>query len=97
MRLIDEAARLCWPNDCVCGAACCGAAAHPAGNITRVSADIGLRYFAKWIELLKELVPKLSSIFSLHRNRFGKDALGLQCWLRRANVHSATSRNFEED
>jgi hypothetical protein len=24
-------------------------------------------------------------------------ALGLQCWLRRANVHSASSRNLEED
>ena len=39
--VIDEAARLrCWPNDCVCDAACCGAAAdkdetHRFGSLRR--------------------------------------------------------------
>jgi putative ABC transport system substrate-binding protein len=35
--------------------------AHPGGNITGVTYDTGLRYYEKWIELLKELVPKLAS------------------------------------
>ena len=48
--------------------------AHPGGNITGVASDAGWQLYEKWIELLKELVPKLSSVFSLHRNRIGKDA-----------------------
>jgi len=39
--------------------------AHPGGNITGVAADAGLQLYEKWIELLKELLPKLSSIFVL--------------------------------
>ena len=39
--------------------------AHPGGNITGASPDAGLQLYEKWIELLKELVPKLSSIFFL--------------------------------
>jgi putative ABC transport system substrate-binding protein len=51
--------------------------AHPAGNITGVSADGGLQLYEKWVELLNELVPKLSSLFLLasqrqwERNEFG--------------------------
>ena len=48
--------------------------AHPGGNITGLATDAGFQLYAKWIELLKELVPKLSSVFSLHHNRIGKDA-----------------------
>ena len=39
--------------------------AYPGGNITGVSVDAGFQLYEKWIELLKELVPKLSSIFFL--------------------------------
>ena len=39
--------------------------AHPGGNITGVSSDAGLQLYEKWIELLKELVPKLSILFYL--------------------------------
>jgi len=39
--------------------------AHPGGNITGASPDAGFQLYEKWIELLKELVPKLSSIFLL--------------------------------
>jgi putative ABC transport system substrate-binding protein len=39
--------------------------AHPDGNITGVASDAGLQLYEKWIELLKELVPKLSSLFFL--------------------------------
>jgi putative tryptophan/tyrosine transport system substrate-binding protein len=39
--------------------------ARPGGNVTGVSNDAGLQLYEKWIELLKELVPKLSSIFFL--------------------------------
>ena len=39
--------------------------AHPGGNITGVAADAGYQLYEKWIELLSELVPKLSSIFFL--------------------------------
>jgi putative ABC transport system substrate-binding protein len=39
--------------------------AHPGGNITGVSVDAGFQLYEKWIELLKELVPKLSSVFFL--------------------------------
>lgn len=38
---------------------------HPGGNITGVASDAGYQQYEKWIELLKELVPKLSSIFFL--------------------------------
>lgn len=37
--------------------------AHPGGNITGVASDAGYQQYEKWIELLKELVPKLSSFF----------------------------------
>ena len=39
--------------------------AHPGGNITGVASDAGWQLYEKWIELLKELVPKLSSVFFL--------------------------------
>jgi putative ABC transport system substrate-binding protein len=39
--------------------------AHPGGNITGASPDAGVQLYEKWVELLKELVPKLSSIFYL--------------------------------
>jgi putative tryptophan/tyrosine transport system substrate-binding protein len=39
--------------------------AHPGGNITGVASDAGFPLYEKWIELLKELVPKLSSIYFL--------------------------------
>ena len=39
--------------------------AHPGGNITGVASDAGFSLYEKWIELLKELVPKLSSIYFL--------------------------------
>jgi putative ABC transport system substrate-binding protein len=39
--------------------------AHPGGNITGVSVDAGFQLYEKWIELLKDLVPKLSSVFFL--------------------------------
>ena len=32
-------------------------------------------YYEKWIELLNELLPKLSSIFSLHRSRTGNSRM----------------------
>jgi putative ABC transport system substrate-binding protein len=39
--------------------------ADPGGNITGVASDAGLPLYERWIELLKELVPKLSSIYFL--------------------------------
>ena len=39
--------------------------ARPGGNITGVATNAGFQMHEKWIELLKELVPKLSSIFFL--------------------------------
>jgi putative tryptophan/tyrosine transport system substrate-binding protein len=39
--------------------------AHPGGNVTGVASDAGFPLYEKWIELLKELVPKLSSIYFL--------------------------------
>ena len=39
--------------------------AHPGGNITGLATDAGFQLYAKWIELLKELVPKLSGVFFL--------------------------------
>jgi len=39
--------------------------AHPGGNITGASSEAGSELYQKWVELLKELVPKLSSIFLL--------------------------------
>lgn len=39
--------------------------AHPGGNITGVASNARYQQYEKWIELLKELVPKLSSIFFL--------------------------------
>jgi putative ABC transport system substrate-binding protein len=39
--------------------------AHPGGNITGVTVDAGLELYGKRIELLKELVPKLSRVFYL--------------------------------
>jgi len=39
--------------------------AHHGENITGVSSDAGLQLYEKWVELLKELVPNLSSIFYL--------------------------------
>jgi putative tryptophan/tyrosine transport system substrate-binding protein len=48
--------------------------AHPGGNITGASPDAGMQLYEKWVELLKELVPKLSSIVFLgsqaHWERF---------------------------
>src|SRR6267142_728514 len=48
--------------------------AHPGGNITGASGDAGIQLYEKWVELLKELVPKLSNIFYLgsqsHWERF---------------------------
>jgi putative ABC transport system substrate-binding protein len=38
---------------------------HPGGNITGATFDAGLQLYEKRIELLKELVPRLSSIFLL--------------------------------
>ena len=39
--------------------------AYPGGNITGVASHAGFPLYEKWIELLKELVPKLSSIYFL--------------------------------
>jgi putative tryptophan/tyrosine transport system substrate-binding protein len=39
--------------------------AHPGGNITGVAADAGIEFFGKRLELLRELVPKLSNVFYL--------------------------------
>jgi putative ABC transport system substrate-binding protein len=39
--------------------------AHPGGNITGVATDAGLEFFGKRLELLRELVPKLSNVFYL--------------------------------
>jgi putative tryptophan/tyrosine transport system substrate-binding protein len=39
--------------------------AHLGGNIIGVTSDVGFQLYEKWIELLKELVPKLTSIFFL--------------------------------
>jgi putative ABC transport system substrate-binding protein len=37
--------------------------AHHGENITGVSSDAGLQLYEKWVELLKELVPNLSSFY----------------------------------
>ena len=37
--------------------------AHHGENITGVSSDAGLQFYEKWVELLKELVPNLSSFY----------------------------------
>jgi putative ABC transport system substrate-binding protein len=39
--------------------------ARPGGNITGVAADAGNQLYEKWIELIRELVPKLSRLFFL--------------------------------
>ena len=48
---------------------------HPGENITGVTTYASFDYYEKWIELLNELLPKLSSIFSLHRSRTGNSRM----------------------
>jgi putative ABC transport system substrate-binding protein len=39
--------------------------AHPGGNITGVAVDVGVEFYGKRLELLKEMVPRLSKAFYL--------------------------------
>jgi putative ABC transport system substrate-binding protein len=52
--------------------------AHPGGNITGVTTYAGLHFYEKWIELLKELLPKLSSIFFLASQSHWEQPYGVE-------------------
>ena len=39
--------------------------AHPGGNMTGVAVDVGVEFYGKRLELLKEMVPRLSKAFYL--------------------------------
>ena len=54
--------------------------AHPGGNITGVTTYASFDYYEKWIELLKELLPKLSSIFFLASQSHWEQPYGEACW-----------------
>jgi putative tryptophan/tyrosine transport system substrate-binding protein len=64
--------------------------AHPGGNITGVATDAGFQFYEKWIELLKELVPKLSSIFFLasqpHWEGHEISSMGVRAGAKRAGT-----------
>ena len=52
--------------------------AHPGGNITGVTTYAGFHYYEKWIEFLKELLPKLSSIFFLASQSHWEQPYGVE-------------------
>jgi putative ABC transport system substrate-binding protein len=49
--------------------------AHPGGNITGVTIDGGIEFYEKRIQLLKELVPKLSNAFYLVSQPFWEQSI----------------------
>jgi ABC-type uncharacterized transport system substrate-binding protein len=63
--------------------------AHPGGNITGASPDAGMQLYEKWIELLRELVPKLSSVFILASQPYwegSKSDVAVRAGAQRAGV-----------
>jgi ABC-type uncharacterized transport system substrate-binding protein len=51
--------------------------AHPGGNITGVAVDVGVEFYGKRLELLKEMVPRLSQAFYLFSQSYLQNLGGM--------------------